>query len=119
MDGNAKFNTYYELKSQVSLPTQPFLEKMVHQQYLKHREYAELKQEKDILVEKIREKYDLFDLKKRRSALTRRPSLRSLRPSFENFPSEIFTEYWGKLKTIFGHMKRDPDPEDPLSKKKV
>jgi len=49
--------------------------------------------------------------------LTRRPSLRKLRASFENFPSELFTEYFGKLKTIFGHMKRDPDPEDPLSKK--
>jgi len=115
LNGEVKPSSYYELDSQVPVPETNLLKTMVHHQYLRQKEGLEIKQKRDTIIENIRQKHEIFDIKKRRSALIRRPSLRNLRPSFEVFPTEIFTEYWGKLKTIYGHMKRIPDPEDPLS----
>lgn len=117
-EGVPKNATYEEFSSQIPRPKQSMLKDLVHYQYVKHKELLELTQEKDMITEKVRKEHDIFDFKKRRDILSRRSALKGvkkLRETYGNYPSEIFTENWGKFKTIFGHMKREPDPEDPLS----
>jgi hypothetical protein len=74
------------------------------------------KKEKDRIIKQTTEKYNILDHKKRRERL-HRPKLRSNRTNvFNNFPPEIFTDSWNKFKSVFGHLRRDIDPDDPISK---
>lgn len=118
MDGRSQPCTFGDLKSQFPPPSTPLIKNMVQHQYHKQKECLQIKQEKESIIQRIKEEHDLLSARKRRDILTRRSSLKSLlrsRAEYENFPAEIFTEYWGKLKTFFGHLKREIDPEDPLS----
>lgn len=75
-----------------------------------------LKKEKDNLIKQTEEKYSIFDPKKRRDRLHRPKSKSNRTNVFNNFPPEIFTDCWNKFKSVFGHLRRDLDPEDPISR---
>lgn len=74
-----------------------------------------LEKQKQYIEESTQKKYDIFDRRKRRDRLKRTNFGRKGHIVPRDFPSEIFTHYWNKLKSIFGHMRKEQDPEDPIS----
>ena len=117
--GVSQPNTYEDLKSQLPPSQKSMLNDLINENYNKQKERVLLKQEKDTIIQRVQDKHQLFDKQKRRAVLTRRHSTKSIKSSFKTFddyPPEIFTEYWGKFKPIFGHLKSHPEPDDPLSK---
>lgn len=75
-----------------------------------------LMEKKNLIKQSVEEKYNIFDFKKRRERL-RGPKRKGFRYEMKEFYSpDIFSETWNKFKSVFGHMKKVPDPEDPLSK---
>jgi hypothetical protein len=116
IDGPTKKCTFEDLKSQIPTSDKPILKNMIENQYKLTLEQHSIKSQKDKIVKDVQEKYNIFDHKQRRKRL-RDPKYRGTRndPAY-NFPVEIFTENWNKFKSLFGHLKRDLDPDDPISK---
>ena len=75
-----------------------------------------MERQKQYVEEYAQKKYDIFDRRKRRDRLKRINFGRKGHIPPRDFPSEIFTQYWNKLKSIFGHMRKELDPDDPISK---
>jgi hypothetical protein len=116
LDGPPKFSDYDELKSQLPNIDHPILKNVIENHYRLSKEKLTLKSEKDQIIGRSQQKYDVFNLKKRRER-TMRPKFKGFRyDSVENFPPELFAENWNRFKSMFGHLRRDLDPEDPISK---
>jgi len=85
-------------------------------QYKINKQRVHSKQEVDNIIQGIQKRFNILDFKRRREFLERRlKNKRGSRLTTE-YPPEIFTHYWNRFKSMFGHAKKDQDPDDPISK---
>lgn len=117
LSGHRITSSYEDLQSQMPSISGPVLKNLVSNQYQIIKKKNSSKQEIDRTISDIQLKYDILGCRARRDRLKRKiKSQRGYIPSLEYSP-EIFTQYWGRLKSLFGHIKKDNlDPEDPISK---
>jgi len=116
ISGEQKPATYNELASQLPKSNQHILKNVLYNQYqiTNRKIYAD--NMKKAIDESVKKKYDIFDRETRRKRLKKTNFTRRGYIPLRGFPSEIFTHNWNKFKSIFGHSRRDPDPDDPISK---
>lgn len=108
--------TYKDLASQLPRSNQPVLKNVLYNQCHLQKQKIIIDKQRQHIEESVPKKYDIFDRKARRELLKRTNIGRRGHIIPKSFPSEIFTSYWNKLKSIFGHMRKDPEPDDPISK---
>jgi len=89
---------------------------MVFNQYQISKQKLASKQEVDHIIQEIQKKFNIFDYKSRREFLRKRSKNKRGSRSTSEYPVEIFTHYWNKFKSMFGHAKKEQDPDDPISK---
>jgi len=88
----------------------------MYNQYRINKQKMHSKQEVDTLIADVQKKYSVIDYKGRRKQLKRRSNSKRGYVPRTDYPAEIFTNYWNKYKSMFGHAKKDQDPDDPISK---
>ncbi len=115
LDRETRPATYNELKTQLPEAKEPVLKNAMYHQSKIHQQRFYSKQETNQIIETIQNEFQLFDSKKRRDRIQNRAlNSRGNRESAD-YPTEIFTHHWKKFKSVFGHAKKEQDPEDPIS----
>ena len=87
----------------------------MYNEYQINKQRMASKQETDHLINKIQKKYNIFDFKERRNRIKRKSKSRKGYITSKEYSPEIFTQYWNKFKSMFGHVKRELDNDDLIS----
>jgi len=114
-EGKTAISSYQDLRSQIPTSKEPILRNIMYNQYQINKQRMHNKQEVNTLIAEVQQKFNVIDYKSRRKQLKRRRnSKRGYVPRMD-YPVEIFTNYWNKYKSMFGHARKEQDPDDPIN----